>query len=113
MNCCRIYTVINVLNDFERIISDRIVSRERSIEMDIVILERICQIINLNIESGELSINQIDEDLFSIGMSSIDYIRIVVALEEEFECQIPNSKLLLSEMNTMSKIYQVIVQCVR
>ena len=46
-------------------------------------------------------------------MSSIDYIRIVVALEEEFECQIPNSKLLLSEMNTMSKMYQVIVQCVR
>lgn len=81
--------------------------------MDKNILEKICQIVNLNIESEELGIEQIDVDLSLIGMSSIDFIRIVVALEEEFECQIPDSKLLISELNTVLKMYQVIIQCMR
>ncbi len=81
--------------------------------MDKNILEKICQIVNLNIESEELGIEQIDVDLSLIGMSSIDFIRIVVALEEEFECQIPDSKLLISELNTVLKMYQVFIQCMR
>ncbi len=36
------------------------------------------------------------------------FIRIVVSLEEEFECEMPDSKLLLTEMNTISKMTDVI-----
>ena len=46
-------------------------------------------------------------------MSSIDFVRIIVGLEEEFDCEIPDSKLLISEMDTISKMYQAIVQCMK
>ena len=41
-------------------------------------------------------------------MDSITFIKIIVAVEEEFECEIPDSKLLLGEMNTVNKIVQVL-----
>ncbi len=77
------------------------------------ILEKIYQIVKFNIESEELTIEQIDTNLSSIGMSSIDFVRIIVGLEEEFDCEIPDSKLLISEMDTISKMYQAIVQCMK
>lgn len=51
---------------------------------------------------------QLNENLEELGMDSIAYIRIIVALEEEFKCEIPEEKLLISEMNTVSKIYEII-----
>ena len=41
-------------------------------------------------------------------MDSIAFIHIVVALEEEFDIEIPDEYLLLTEMNTISKIAEVI-----
>ena len=52
--------------------------------------------------------SQLDDDLSELGMDSLAFIRIIVSLEEEFDCEIPDSKLLLSEMNTVNKIYKVL-----
>ena len=41
-------------------------------------------------------------------MDSITFIKIIVAVEEKFECEIPDSKLLIGEMNTANKIFQVL-----
>ena len=41
-------------------------------------------------------------------MDSITFIRVVVALEEAFDIEIPDEKLLLTEMNTISKMTEVI-----
>ena len=41
-------------------------------------------------------------------MDSISFIQTIVSLEEEFECEIPDSKLLISEMNTVNKIIDVL-----
>ena len=43
-----------------------------------------------------------------MGMDSITFIQIVVALEEEFECEIPDEKLLITEMDTVQKIVDVL-----
>lgn len=43
-----------------------------------------------------------------MGMDSMEFVTIVVALEEEFDCEIPDEKLLISELNTVNKIYEVI-----
>ena len=59
-------------------------------------------------ENTELSAKQIEEDLSILGMDSIAFIHIVVALEEEFDIEIPDEYLLLTEMNTISKIAEVI-----
>ena len=70
---------------------------------------KIIEIINLNVTNGVvLTIDQDNENLSELGMDSICFIQIIVSLEEEFECEIPDDKLIFSEMNTINKIYKVL-----
>ena len=73
-----------------------------------ITVEKIIEILNANIENAEISQDTLDEDLSELGMDSITFIKIIVALEEEFECEVPDSKLLLGEMNTANKIFQIL-----
>ena len=72
------------------------------------ILDKVLKVLNTNIENIEITSEQIDEDLSALGMDSITFIRVVVALEEAFDIEIPDEKLLLTEMNTISKMTEVI-----
>lgn len=76
--------------------------------MNEVTKEKILEIVNTNIENGAVTVEQYDPELSKLGMDSIQFIRIIVSLEEEFECEVPDSKLLLTEMNTISKMTDVI-----
>lgn len=76
--------------------------------MNEVTKEKILEIVNTNIENGAVTVEQYDSELTKLGMDSIQFIRIIVSLEEEFECEVPDSKLLLTEMNTISKMTDVI-----
>ena len=73
-----------------------------------VTIEKIIKIININMEKSEITIEQAEDDLSTLGMDSITFIRIIVSFEEEFECEVPDSKLLLTEMNTVNKMYEVL-----
>ena len=70
--------------------------------------EKILEIINTNIEDSEVVLNQYNDDLSEFDIDSITFIRIIVSLEEEFECEIPDEKLLITEMNTVQKIVDVL-----
>ena len=71
------------------------------------ISEKVLDIIKTNI-GIEIYPWQFDEDLNVIGIDSISFIQIVVALEEEFECEIPDEKLLITEMDTVQKMLDVL-----
>ena len=62
----------------------------------------VLEIIN---RSGNLEVSQeqIEDSLPELGMDSITFIQIVVALEEEFGCEIPGEKLFITEMDTVQK----------
>ena len=45
----------------------------------------------------------LDSNLTDLGMDSFAFIQIIVAIEEEFECEIPDTKLLIMEMDTLKK----------
>ena len=70
--------------------------------------EIILDIINENMEESVIASNQLNDDLYELGMDSIVFIQIIVKIEEIFECEIPDSKLLISELNTVQKIYDVL-----
>lgn len=72
------------------------------------VIDKVLQILSENIENCEIAPGQKDEDLVALGMDSIIFIRVVVALEEAFDIEIPDEKLLLTEMNTISKMTEVI-----
>ena len=70
--------------------------------------KKVIEIVNANIEQAFLTSEQIDEDLSALCMDSITFIRVIVALEEEFDIEIPDEYLLITEMNTLSKMTEVI-----
>lgn len=72
------------------------------------IINKVLQIFNANIENTEITFGQTEDDLFALGMDSITFIRVIVALEEAFDIEIPDEYLLLTEMNTLSKMTDVI-----
>lgn len=76
--------------------------------MESKLIDSVLQIINFYLENVQLTKEQITQNLTDLGMDSISFIQIIVALEEEFECEIPDEKLLISEMDTVEKIYNVL-----
>ena len=72
-----------------------------------VTVDGILRVIN-SLDNIEVSTEQLDEYLPNLGMDSISFIQIVVGLEETFDCEIPDSKLLISEMDTVQKMLDVL-----
>lgn len=70
-------------------------------------LDKILDVIN-KVEDLCVTISQINDNLVDLGMDSIKFVQVVVSLEEVFECEIPDSKLLVTEMDTIKKIYDVL-----
>ena len=73
-----------------------------------ITIESILSIINENIEKSEITIEQADEDLSLLGVDSINFIRIIVSIEEIFEIEIPDESLLRNEMKTLNKMVNII-----
>lgn len=70
--------------------------------------KKIIDIVNANLEGPGLTPESSEQDLTSFGLDSIIFINIIVALEEAFNIEIPDEKLLITEMNTISKMEDVI-----
>ena len=75
--------------------------------MNTVTIENVLEVVN-SAEKFEITIEQLDENLPDLGMDSITFIQIIVALEERFECEIPDEKLLITEMDTVQKMIDVL-----
>lgn len=50
-----------------------------------------------------------DINLEEHGMDSLTLINIIIEIEKEFNCEIPDSKLLIGELNTVNKIYNTLI----
>lgn len=69
--------------------------------------EKLLEIVN-SVQDMEVTVDQCDNDLLELGLDSIKFIQIIVSLEEAFECEIPDEKLLLTEMNSVNKMLEVL-----
>ena len=75
--------------------------------MNEVTIENVLGVVN-GTEKFEITSEQLEENLPDLGMDSITFIQIIVALEERFECEIPDEKLMISEMDTVQKIIDIL-----
>lgn len=73
------------------------------------ILDKILEIVNGNVENFELTPDQYDTDLSLLGMDSINFITIVIALEEAFGIEIPDEYLLITMLGTINKMKSVVL----
>lgn len=72
------------------------------------VAERVIQLINDTIENVHMDLEHLDDDLTAMGMDSISFIRLIVLIEDEFDLEIPDDLLLLTEMNTAGKIIEIL-----
>ena len=73
------------------------------------IISNVLEIINSQIEDVTIQMNQIDKDLNSLGIDSIKFIQLIVALEETFKIEFPDEYLIPSEMGTVNKISNIVL----
>lgn len=74
--------------------------------------EKILKIVN-SVQNMEVTLDQCNDDLLELGLDSIKFIQIIMSLEETFECEIPDDKLLLTDMNSVNKILKVLQLTIR
>ncbi len=72
--------------------------------------ERIAQCIALTLKVEPESIKNMsgDQNLSTIGMDSLNSIDIVLSIEEEFGINFTDEDLLLQNLNTVSKLIQIV-----
>ncbi len=69
-----------------------------------VTIEEILYVLN-NTEKLAINDKNLDSNLPEMGMDSITFIQVIVSLEETFGCEIPDHKLLITEMDTVRKMF--------
>lgn len=82
--------------------------------MNIELENKIIDIVSMGLENIDLNNISYDTELIPMGLSSISFIAIIVALEEELQITISNENLILSKMDTLNKIIAVVeyeIQC--
>ena len=72
-----------------------------------VTIKGILDVIN-ELDNLDISEEQVEANLSDLGMDSITFIQIIVGLEEIFDCEIPDTKLLTAEMDTVQKMFGVL-----
>ena len=75
--------------------------------MRMSIEENVIHVINSIMGTG-LSNENIQDNLQQIGMDSIKFIQIIVALEGKFGIEVPDEKLLINAMSTLKQIIGVV-----
>ena len=64
-------------------------------------------------ENSELELTEAitnDDDLFAAGMQSLDCVRILVAVEDEFEIELPNDRIDRSIFATVTNLTAVVAE---
>lgn len=65
-------------------------------------------VINDILKDKDVQINQIDIDLSSLNIDSITFIRIVVALEGEFDFEFDDEMLLITKFPTIKTMIEYV-----
>lgn len=74
------------------------------------ITDKIIEIINSSVKKIEIRPDQTNEDLTKIGVDSIEFIKIIVDIEETFDIEIPDDFIVMPMINTVSKISDIVVK---
>ena len=55
---------------------------------------------------------EVDSNLCNVGMDSISFVSIIVAIENEYDIEFPFNKLLISESGTITLLNQIIEETI-
>ena len=75
---------------------------------NVVKVSEILDIINSILKTSKITEEDINEELSVLGVSSIMFISIVIAIEEKYNIEIPDEYLLNTEIGTVNKILAIV-----
>ena len=76
--------------------------------MNFATIENVISIVNMNIGDIKLNKSNIYDDLVQFGIDSLSFIKIIMILENYYKVEVPDVYLILSRMNTIKKIKDII-----
>lgn len=71
-------------------------------------VEKVMKIVNRNLEGTTITLKHQEVELKKFGLNSISFVNMIIQIEDEFECVFPDSKLLVSEADTINKILNIL-----
>lgn len=71
-------------------------------------INNIIQIINEKVKDINFNLEDIDVPFEQIGVSSIQFIQIIVTLEEFYKIEFPDECLTYGQLNTLMKIAKLL-----
>lgn len=78
-----------------------------------IVMEQICKLINENLELDvDAADIGADDNLMSMGMDSISFIKLIVAIEREFDIEVDDEYLLIDRLDTKSKLNELLERVV-
>ena len=75
-----------------------------------ICIEKVIEVINNNVKISRITLKDINSPMKGLGIDSIEFIRIVVACEEMFDCEIPDEKLIITEMETIKDLHKMLIE---
>ena len=79
-----------------------------------LIMEQICKLINenleLNVDAADIGA---DDSLVPLGMDSISFIKLIVAIEREFDIEVDDEYLLINRLDTKGKLNELLERVVK
>lgn len=79
---------------------------------NVVKVSEILDIINSVLKTSEITEEDINKELSILGVSSIMFISIVIAIEEKYDIEIPDEYLLSTKIGTVNKILDVVTMAI-
>ena len=78
------------------------------------IMDQICEIINENLELDVDAANiGADDNLISLGMDSISFMKLIVAIESKFNIEVDDEYLLIEVLDTKNKLNELLERVVK
>ena len=99
------YLQLKVQNDSREIIQEKGNIKDNNM----INVSEILDIINSVLKISEITEEDINKELADLGVTSIMYISIVIAIEEKYSIVIPDEYLLTTEIGTVKKIHDVVL----
>lgn len=73
-------------------------------------IDEVIEIVNDALKTNVITRKNIETNLMEFGLDSLSMIKVIINIEKKFNCEIPDSEIIYSKLDTISKIYNVLIE---
>lgn len=74
------------------------------------LVEKVRELIDENSSIAITAAISDDDDLFAAGLQSLDCVRILIAVEDDFDCELPNDRIERSIFASIANLSAIVAE---